>query len=70
MDFENLGRAIRRGYLVIAVTAPVLIVSAFLLRNAGEGARQALGLAYFFGTLVIFMVVQARAERREERRDQ
>jgi hypothetical protein len=70
MDFEKVREGMRRANFVAAGTTPFLAVAYFLLRDAGEKTLEALGLAYFFGSLAIFMIVQARAERREERRDQ
>jgi hypothetical protein len=67
---EELRKGFRRANIVLAVTAPLLFGAGFLLRDAGDDVLQGLAFVYLFGVLAIFMILQARAERREERRDQ
>lgn len=64
---EELKKSVRRANRVIAVATLFFLAGLILLRDAGEGVRVALGLTYFFGGLVAFLIVEVRAESREER---
>jgi len=51
----------------VAVAFVILLVGGLLLRDAGEGALQALGLFGFFSALVVYVVLDERNKRRERR---
>jgi len=70
MDFEGLKGPMRRANIAVLVAALILLAGVFLLRNAGEAVRHGFEIACFFAVLGIFAILQTRAERREERRDQ
>jgi hypothetical protein len=58
---------IRYANMGIAVAAVVLVVGGILLRDAGEGALQALALAAFISGFVVYGFLDERNRRREER---
>lgn len=66
---EEMRENIRLANIVLAITTPIFIVVAILLRHAGEGVLQALGLFYFFSIIGILIAFFERDERRR-RRDQ
>jgi|tagenome__1003787_1003787.scaffolds.fasta_scaffold17987807_2 hypothetical protein len=70
MDFEGLKKPMRRANIAVLIVAPILFAGVFLLKNAGEAVLHGLEIACFFGVLGIFAILQTRAERRDERRDQ
>ena len=63
---------LRNAHIALAVLAVILFVGGFLVRNAGEGAMQLVGLAAFaagFGTL--FFLNERREQRKKrEKADQ
>lgn len=51
----------------LAVGASILVVGAFLLRDAGEGALQALMLVVFVVTFAVYHGLDERDKRRRQR---
>lgn len=64
---DELKRSFRRANRVIVVATLLFVVGVILLRDAGEGVRVALGLTYFFGGLIAFLIIDVRADDRERR---
>lgn len=59
---------IRYAHIALAITMPILIVGAILLKDAGEGVLQVFGLAVFLLGPVIVIGLDERNLR--QRRDQ
>ena len=53
----------------IAVAFVIMTVGAILLRDAGEGPKQFLGIGAFLAALTVYLLLFERAKRRN-RRDQ
>lgn len=70
MDPERMKMPMRRAGVAVLIVGVILFAGAFLLRDAGKAALYGLEIACFFGMIAIFAILQTRAERREERRDQ
>lgn len=51
----------------VAVAVVIMAVGGFLLRNAGEGAIQALGIGAFFACFAVYIGLEERARRRSKR---
>jgi hypothetical protein len=60
---------VRYANIGVGVGMTILVIGAILLKDAGEGALQALGLASFFLGLVVCHGLDER-NRRRQRRDQ
>jgi uncharacterized membrane protein len=61
-------RQLRDAHVAIAIGTMILFVGGFLVRDAGEGAMQLVGvLAFFatFGTLVVLAERELRRKRAE-----
>jgi len=58
---------IRYANIGIAVAFVILLVGGVLLRNAGEGPLQALGLFAFIASLVVYISLDERDKRRKRR---
>lgn len=58
---------IRYANMGIAVAAVILVVGAFLLRDAGEAALQALGIGAFIACFVVYISLDERDKRRRKR---
>jgi|GEM_PF-1908929 len=64
---------VKHANIAIAVIGAVAFVGALLVRNAGEGAMQLVGLAALvagFGTYALLSVRRERQERREGKEPQ
>ena len=53
--------------LALAITAPIVIVGAVLLRHASEGVLQPFSMTMFFANFPIYLVLEKRAMRRRGR---
>jgi hypothetical protein len=58
---------IRYANMGIAVAFVILLVGGILLRDAGEGALQALGAVAFIACFVVYVSLDERNKRRERR---
>lgn len=64
---------LRNAHIAIGVGAVVVFAGGFLVRNAGEGAMQLIGVATLvatFGTLALLNTRETRRERREGKEPQ
>lgn len=58
---------IRYANIGIAVAFVILLVGGILLRNAGDGALQALGAVAFISCFVVYISLDERNKRRKKR---
>jgi hypothetical protein len=58
---------IRYANMGVGVAAVILVAGAILLKDAGEGAMQALGLGAFIACCVVYVTLDERDKRRRRR---
>jgi hypothetical protein len=58
---------IRYANMGVGVAAVILVVGTILLKDAGEGALQALGLVAFIACCVVYVTLDERDKRRKKR---
>ena len=58
---------IRCANVTLAITIPILVVGAILLRHASEGIFQMFCMAMFFANFPIYFALEKRASRRQHR---
>lgn len=59
--------SLRYANIGLAVGTAIMLVGVILLRNAGEGAIQAVGLVGFVSVFAVYGFLDERARRRRER---
>jgi hypothetical protein len=64
---DEMRENIRLANIILAITTPIFAIAAILLRHAGEGVLQVLGLIYFFSVIGILIAFFERDERRRKR---
>lgn len=63
---NELRELFRYANIALAITIPILVVGAFLLRDAPEGVQGGFGLFIFVFGLVLLHVVEAYAKHRRK----
>ena len=61
---------LRHANIGLAVGFLIMLVGAFVLRDASVGAQQALGMFGFLSVLVVYVGLEERENRQRRRRDQ